>query len=72
MNQAEADNDKIDPGQKTEATYQGLEGRIIRLEEFRKTAATREWVYSKGFALIGVVAVLVSTLLATLIRVWIS
>ena len=56
--------------------YQGHEGRIIKLEEWRKShekvhseqVATEAWVYRKAFLFIGTVGAVVATLAAALLR----
>ena len=55
------------------ADYQGLEGRIIRLEEFRQAhdkehsdhVATRAWVYKKAYIVAGLVAASIAASIGT-------
>ena len=59
------------------ATYHGLEGRVIRLEEYRKSheeehtrhIATHAWVYARAFAVAGLIATIAAAAGVALVRV---
>lgn len=71
---ARADGRRGEPDPFSRADYQGLEGRIIRLEEFRHAhdkehsdhVATHAWVYKRGYVVAGLVATVAASVGAAL------
>ncbi len=49
---------------------QSLGDRVKTLETDAKHYATREWVLLKGYSVIALVAIVASSLVATIVRVW--
>ena len=68
---------RVTPDALAEATYYGLEGRVIRLEEYRKShekehaehVATHAWVYARAFAVAGLIATIAAAAGVALVRV---
>lgn len=56
------------PPQIGKTDNQSLSDRIRELEVEQKNYATREWVLTKGYAVIGITATVVAVLLGTLVR----
>ena len=77
MSVAHTGDERGEPDAISRADYQGHEGRIIRLEEFRQShekehndhVATHAWVYKVGYIVVGLVATLGATLGAALVNV---
>ena len=65
-----------EPDPISQADYLGHEGRLIKLEEFRKAhekthddhVATHAWVYKTGFALVALIATIAASIGAAAVR----
>ena len=77
MSAAHVGDTRGEPDPISRVDYQGYEGRIIRLEEFRRFhekehtdhVATRAWVYKVGYIVVGLVATAAATIGAALVNV---